>query len=86
MKESKFLYKGHRNYYTELNKVYFWTIIYQPQEANSFDRYYSFDMSTTVQFYSAPLYSPDSFYKAFSSSFTTATFDCSSMKWFVHYC
>jgi hypothetical protein len=26
MKESEFLYKGHRNSYTELNEVYFWTI------------------------------------------------------------
>ena len=26
MTESKFGYKGHRNFYTELNEVYFWTI------------------------------------------------------------
>jgi REP element-mobilizing transposase RayT len=26
MKASEFLYKGHRNSYTELNEVYFWTI------------------------------------------------------------
>ena len=26
MKESEFGYKGHRNSYTELNEVYFWTI------------------------------------------------------------
>jgi len=26
MKESEFNYKGHRNSYTELNEVYFWTI------------------------------------------------------------
>ena len=26
MKESEFKYKGHRNSYTELNEVYFWTI------------------------------------------------------------
>lgn len=26
MKEKDFVYKGHRNFYTELNEIYFWTI------------------------------------------------------------
>lgn len=48
-----------------------------------FDSVYThFDASSTVRFRSSSLYTPDSFYAAFSPSLTTTSLKRSSMRWF----